>query len=638
MDKNQTIGLVLIALLLIGYSYFFAPTPGQPPQPVAENSTTTTRPSDTAAVQQQPTLQAGPDQQQIDSLEQELKRQKFGVFAGAMNGTEQTFTVETEKLRVTFSNRGGAIEQVELKNYKTYWQEPLVLYKRNDENSESLLVQIPTRTIDLKNFYFQTASSSATVGANDSLQVVFSLDLPDGSTIKQQYKLFGDKFRINYNLQGQQLGSTLASNRMVYTWKKRQELFENDIDESRRRSSLNYHTVSDEGDNISPGSDMDEELLTTPVKWLSMKQRFFSSAVIAETRFDSAYVYAQVPENDEKTVRNVRIRANLSAASLNNMNAGFTYYFGPNEYNLMKGIAPGFEENVYFGYPIIELFGKYLVYPVFNFLENYIGNYGIIIIILVVLIRILLSPLTYRSYMSMAKTKVLKPEMDELKEKYGDDQQKIQSETMKLYQKVGVNPISGCIPLLLQMPFLLAMFQFFPNAIAFRQEGFLWAEDLSTYDSIFSLPFTIPAYGDHVSLFTILMTASTILTVQFNSQAATVQGPMKSIQYFMPLIFMFVLNSFPAALNFYYLISNITTFGQQQIIKRFVDDEKIRKILEENKKRNKNKKKSKFQLRLEEAMKAGEQAQANKQAKNTNNNNNNNKQQNRQPSKRRGRR
>jgi len=234
--------------------------------------------------------------------------------------------------------------------------------------------------------------------------------------------------------------------------------------------------------------------------------------------------------------------------------------------------------------------------------------------ILVLVIKLFLSPLSYKSYLSMAKTKVLKPEMDEFKKKYPDDAQKQQQEQMKLYQQVGVNPLSGCIPVVLQMPILFAMFYFFPSSIELRQQSFLWATDLSTYDSVLTLPFTIPLYGNHVSLFTLLMTASTILYTWSNNQVSSVQGPMKSISYMMPVVFMFVLNSFPAALSFYYFVSNIVTFGQQMLIRKFVDEDKIRAILDENKLRNKDKTKSKFQLKLEQAMKSGEQ-QAKKKGK-----------------------
>lgn len=207
----------------------------------------------------------------------------------------------------------------------------------------------------------------------------------------------------------------------------------------------------------------------------------------------------------------------------------------------------------------------------------------------------------------MAKTKVLKPELDAIKEKHGDDMQKAQAEQMQLYQKVGINPLSGCIPMLLQMPILLAMFYFFPNSIELRQEAFLWAKDLSTYDSILNLPFTIPFYGSHVSLFCLLMTASQILYTWSNSQMTTVQGPMKTMQYIMPVAFLFFLNSFPAGLTFYYFVSNMFTFAQQAVIKNFIDEDKIKAVLEENRKRNVNKKKSKFQTRLEEAMKASKE-------------------------------
>jgi YidC/Oxa1 family membrane protein insertase len=270
--------------------------------------------------------------------------------------------------------------------------------------------------------------------------------------------------------------------------------------------------------------------------------------------------------------------------------------------------------NIDLGWPIIREINRWIIIPLFNFFEKFIPNYGIVIILLVFVIRLIISPLTYKSQIQMAKTKVLQPEMAKIKEQFPDDMQKQQSETMKLYQKVGVNPLSGCIPLLLQMPILFAMFQFIPNAIELRHKSFLWAEDLSTYDSILSLPFSIPGYGDHVSLFTLLMTLSTLLITQMSSSqmAANTPGPMKSMQYIMPFIFLFVLNGYPAGLTYYYFISNLVSYGQMKLIRRFVDDEKIKEILEKNKARNANKKKSKFQQRLEEAMKAQEETKKSK--------------------------
>jgi YidC/Oxa1 family membrane protein insertase len=267
---------------------------------------------------------------------------------------------------------------------------------------------------------------------------------------------------------------------------------------------------------------------------------------------------------------------------------------------------------VYFGWPIVRIINRYFIVNVFHFLEKFISNYGIIIIILVLLIRVLLLPLSYKSYISLAKTKVLQPEIEEIKARNGDDMAKVQQEQMKLYQQVGVNPLSGCIPVLLQMPILLALFSLFPNLIELRQKEFLWSSDLSTYDSIATLPFAIPFYGSHVSLFTILMTISSVAYAYFNNQVSTIQGPMKSLQYIMPIMFMFILNSLPAGLTFYYFVSNVISIGQQVIIRKFVDESKIRRVLEENKLKNKDKKKSRFAQRLEDALKNAEEAKKKK--------------------------
>ena len=313
-----------------------------------------------------------------------------------------------------------------------------------------------------------------------------------------------------------------------------------------------------------------------------------------------------MPEEGSNVVKQMKMNV---AMPLENGQLGYRYFFGPNDQRVMDDVAPAFEENIDFGWAIFGWISKYVISPIFHFMEGYIGNYGLIIVLLVLLVKTVLFPLSYKSYVSMAKMKVLKPELDEIKERHGDNMQEAQKEQMQLYGKVGVNPISGCVPMLLQMPILLAMFNFFPNSIELRQEPFLWTDDLSTYDSIATLPFEIPFYGDHVSLFVILMTLSTILYTWSNNQATSVQGPMKSVQYLMPVVLMFVLNSFPAALSFYYFVSNLVTFGQQAIIRQFVDDEKILKKLQENKLRNKDKKKSKFQARLEDAMKASQEKQ-----------------------------
>jgi YidC/Oxa1 family membrane protein insertase len=320
-----------------------------------------------------------------------------------------------------------------------------------------------------------------------------------------------------------------------------------------------------------------------------------------------------VNESDTSVVKRANINVFFPTKDLAGGGATYSFYFGPNDYQTIGHVAEDFAQNVYLGWPPVYWINKFVIFPVFHFLTKGITNYGLIIVILCILLRIVLLPLSYRSYLSMAKMKVLKPELDEIKEKFSDDTSKVQQEQLKLYQQAGVNPISGCIPILLQMPILFAMFYLFPNSIELRQQSFLWAEDLSTYDSILNLPFTIPFYGSHVSLFTILMTASTLIYTWQNNQLSSVQGPMKSMSYIMPVVFMFVLNTFPSGLSFYYTMSTLLTFGQQAIIKRFVDEGKIKRIMDEHRRTMAagGGKKSKFMSRLEDAMKASEEARKN---------------------------
>jgi YidC/Oxa1 family membrane protein insertase len=288
----------------------------------------------------------------------------------------------------------------------------------------------------------------------------------------------------------------------------------------------------------------------------------------------------------------------------------FSWYLGPNAIEVLEHVADGYDKNVYLGIPVVNLINRYFMVNLFHFLEDTVHNYAIIIILLVLIIRLILFPLNYRSYVGMAKMRVLQPEVNEIKERLGDDTAGIQAEQMKLYQTAGVNPLSGCIPLLLQMPVLLAMFNFLPNAIELRQQGLWWSEDLSTFDSIATLPFVLPGYGNHVSLFTILMTASTLLVTWYNNQTSTMANQqMAVVSYVMPVVFMFILNSLPAGLNFYYLISNLASFTQQWIIRRSVDDKAIHAKLQANKAKNavKPKNPNSFAQRLEAAMRAAEE-------------------------------
>lgn len=604
MDKNQITGLILISLLMLGYFYFNQDI--QPTEPV---------PQPTPEVQEtqpeviQPAAPVGETvEPQGDSIYIAQQEAEFGELATAMQGEAQKVVLENDVMRVTFSTKGGLVKEVLLKEYLTFDQRPLILF---DEASTemALYLSVSGKEVNIGDLYFENMGVTQ---AGDSSRLHFKVALPNGGSIDQYYAL-GESYELRYHIRTPGLETNPASIGR-FEWLDRIKKVERGLEESRRKSAVNYYlsdgSFEDVGDN---SNDLEQEIISQPISWVTLKQKFFSAGIIADLKFSGGTVSTQVPSEEDSTVVK-ELFANMNFPETNLQTSGFTFYFGPNDYQIMKKVTEGFSKNVYLGWVIFAWINKWLIIPVFSFLEGSIANYGLIIIILAFFIKLILSPISYKSYLSMAKMKVLKPQLDEIKEKHGDDMQKAQAEQMALYGKVGVNPLSGCIPMLLQMPILLAMFNFFPNSIELRQAGFLWATDLSSYDSIMSLPFEIPFYGDHVSLFTLLMAGSTLLYTWSNQQMqASMQGPMKSMQYLMPVMMIFFFNNFSSGLTFYYFVLNILNFGQQAIIKKFfIDEEKILRIMEKNKVRNKHKKKSKFQQRLEEAMKAAEESKKSK--------------------------
>ncbi|NMM50603.1 membrane protein insertase YidC [Marinigracilibium pacificum] len=621
MDRNQAIGLSLIAVMFIIYTQFFFDEP-------KVDETTENNPGQTEQVITESNEQKASEEvsviesEESDSVKQAIANSKYGAFAPSANGNEDFFTLENNLLEVKISSKGAIIKSVRLKDRETYLGEPLFLI---DENSskQSLITEIDGKTIDLTDLFFSSSSpKTVSVSEGSESEIKFESTGTSGKSIIVTYKLAHNQFTVDYDLDFKGVNTNGKS--LVISWDNHTKRLEKQLEGvrvgSRPETTINYfRSDNEEFKSLDAAStDPQYDTLATPVKWFSMSQKYFSAALIADKGFtNTQFKTITPPESDTTTVKELYAKASIPLSDLNGENSSLKYYFGPNNYYVMEAVegAPDFKENVRFGWKILAFINKGLVLPIFHFLERFTGNYGLIIFMLVLIIKLMLSPLTYKSYKSMAKMKVLnnllKPETDQLKEKYGDDQAKVQQETMKLYQKMGVSPfaaMSGCIPMLLQMPILFALFNFFPYSVELRGESFLWANDLSTYDSIATLPFNIPFYGNHVSLFTLLMTLSTILMTYTNSQmnSAQMQGPMKTIQYFTPVIIMFVLNSFPAGLTYYYFLSNTITFGQQTLIKKFmINEEKIEQQIEENRKL-KGGKKSKFQSKLEEAMKAQE--------------------------------
>ncbi|MCC5921040.1 MAG: membrane protein insertase YidC [Cyclobacteriaceae bacterium] len=608
MDKNQAIGLGLIAVILFTYFGFFAEpyyeeTEEQFEQEVASQSANQ---ENRQTVERLEEVEETSEDSVSDSLRNAELNNRFGFFATSAQGEEKEYTLENDDIVIKVSSKGGEISYAELKGHRTYNDEPLVLL---DDKSSDFNMNIPFLfgKVNINDLYFESPQAQVQKATGDTLKLQLIVRGDDNRSLTLDYVLPPSGHQIHKSIRTINLENQLADLPITIEWQNRLKPVERDLKISRTKTNFHYRTYEKGFQSLSASSEFDEKSAEQPVHWIGMKQKFFTTGLVnrSGSGFRAAEFSKSFDENDttiEKTM-NAKMNFNLKDGEQH-----LTYFFGPNDYKDLKAVAADFDENLDLGWIfLLKWINKYIVINVFHFLEKYIGNYGIIIALLALFIKIILLPLSYKSYMSMAKMRVVKPDIDEIKEKYGDDMQKVQTAQMELYRKAGVNPLSGCVPVLLQMPILFAMFYFFPNSVELRQESFLWAADLSTYDAIINLPFNIPLYGSHVSLFTILMTASTIVYTWSNQQLTAQSGPMKNIAYFLPITFMVFLNSFPAGLTFYYFVSNIITFGQQEIIRRFVDEDKVKKIMEENKKKNANKKKSKFQLRLEEAMKAAEE-------------------------------
>ncbi len=609
MDRNQITGLIMMLVLLTVYFQFFAPEPPQPdPNSVIPDSIVSDTNTESLITDVEP-------EPLPDSVQNLALRGQFGDFASAASGTSSEITIENDQFILTFDTKGATVKKVQLKEHLTSEGDPVVLF---DEGSSdiSLLFNSNNNVISTSDLYFNTRASNRKLSGEETAEIVFSAKTANGGTLDFIYTAFGSGYQLGFEVQSKNIDALIDNTDFNFIWSSQLRKLEMDLTDARNRTTIKYFSVVDDDvDYLTETSTELEELnLEEQLKWVSIKQKFFTSAIIAEQQFSSGFIQTDIPGSDE-IVKNADMRLVVPVGDIKTGKANFTYYFGPNDYNILDEVTEGFWKNLTLGWGPFGLVNKYLVIPIFNFLDTYLNNYGLIIFLLVIVIRLILAPLTFTSHMSMAKMKVLKPELDEIKERHDGDMQKAQAEQMQLYQKVGINPLSGCFPLLLQMPILLAMFYFFPNAIELRQQSFLWATDLSTYDSILTLPFTIPFYGDHVSLFTLLMTASTILYTWSNSQIQTVQGPMKSVQYVMPIMFLFFLNNYASGLTYYYFLTNLVSFGQIAIFRRLVDEEKILKKLEENKKKNHGKKTSGFQARLQEAMKASQEQQRKKKSK-----------------------
>ncbi len=609
MDRNSVVGLLLIGLILIGFSIYNAPSQ----QEVAamkhrQDSIALVEKKQQAArlaVQKAVNQPAQQDSAIPDSARLAHQADVLGVFAGAGQGAEQLVQLENDIMKVTLTSKGGRVKSVELKKYKTWDGKPVRLFE-GDSSVLGLNFFANNRSISTADLYFQPQQASVKVAGKDSAVVAMRLttDSPD-RYIEYRYTIRGNDYKFGYAVNFHGMGEVIAANTnyIEMNWSQQMAPQEKDVVTERQNSTIYYMYSDDEVDYLNERKDLQEDL-KTKVKWVAMKQHFFTQVIIADNSFDKPTRVETVSGVEgDKFVKKMNPSFTMPYNHQKDETFAMNCYFGPNHYQILKHAGSNLEKQIPLGWGIFGYVNRYIVIPIFNFLDSFSWNYGIIIFILTIVIKLMLLPLTFKAYKSQAKMRVLKPEVDEIQGKFKEDPMKLQQEMMSLYRKAGVSPLGGCLPMLLQFPILIAMFRFFPQSIELRQQSFLWAHDLSTYDSILDLPFKIPFYGDHVSLWTLLMTISTLLITWVNSQTSVTNPQMKWMMYLMPVVFLGVFNSYSAGLSYYYFLANTISIGQQYLFKSFVDEAAIHAQIQENKKRPASQKKSKFQQRLEQMAK-----------------------------------
>lgn len=541
---------------------------------------------------------------------------QLGPFAAAAQGKAQDYVIENELQRITISSKGGTIKSVLLKRYKTWDKQPLYLFNEKSQQFSYQFVIAGNKIVNTKDLYFETGGGSFEVKGDEEKSISFRLKAGEGQYFEQKYTLKGNQYLVDYNVNVVGLEKIMPnSNDIQLTWSSTLLNLEQSVETERRYSALYYCYANGDLSNLDENKANQQEALTGKADWISFKQQFFNASIFGKGLFGGS-VKADFNKDDKNYVKK------YDATLIMDYHPGaanaypLRFYFGPNRYATLKSAGGNFEgiiklspDNFVFNW--IKYITKFAIIPTFNILDNIGMNYGIIILILTILLKLVLTPLTWKAIKSGAYMKVLKPEIDALKEKYGDDQQRISTEQMKIYQKAGVSPFGGCLPMLLQMPILLSMYYFFPNSIELRQQPFLWAHDLSSYDAILSWSSALPLIGTHLSLFTVLMTLTSILSAVYNqnqSGMGNTQPGMQYMPYIMPVMLMFMFNGFPAALTYYYLLQNVLTIAQQWIMQKFFIDEKaLHKKIEENKKNPA--KKSGLMKRLEDIQQQAEAQQ-----------------------------
>ena len=651
MDKKTILGIVVVAVLFLGFAYVntkqqekyqqkmaawqayqdSVAAASRPAVPAADSAAGGAAESAVAASGETAAPEAEAD------LAQTVRQRRIAAMGeyltAAQEAEPEEFTVENEVMTVRFSTRGGQITGVTLKDYTKY-------APRGQRDQLIELMDPASARFDMS-FYVKNGLNNVKVNtmdyvfraepvetAGDARRVTMRLAVAENAWLEYEYLIYNKQaperdYLVDFNVRLVNMAPQMANQTSIgIDWSNVSYQNEKGFQNENMYTTLAYRFPGESSiEELGMSDGAKSKSVSTAVNWVAFKQQFFSSVFIAPQNVSSANMAFDTAAPGSELLKSFSVQMAVPySAQVEGYD--FAFYFGPNKYAILKKVTDNngadlhMERLIPLGWGIFGWVNRWCVIPVFDFLRNYIGSFGIIIFILVLLVKLVISPLTYKSYVSMAKMRLVKPQIDELAKKYPkpEDAMKKQQATMELYKKAGINPMGGCIPMLIQMPILIAMFRFFPASIELREQPFLWADDLSSYDSIVNLPFSIPFYGDHVSLFALLMAVSLFGYSWFNyQQTASSQPQMAGMKfmmvYMMPIMMLFWFNSYSSGLCYYYLLSNIFTIGQTLVIRRMVDDNKIHAIMQANAAKKSKGKKSKFQQRYEELMRQQEAQQ-----------------------------
>jgi YidC/Oxa1 family membrane protein insertase len=631
MDKNTVIGFLLIGAVLFAFTWLNQPSPEQvEAQRRYQDSIARIeyiRQVEQQIQEQQATIEEDSMQYLPDSVKNVQLQHTYGVFAGAMEGKEETVTLENDLLELRISTKGGRLEYARLKEYVTHDSQPLILFQEKESKLDFTLVTATNRVVSTADMFFTP------VKGNDPNSITMRLNISESSYIDFAYSLKPNDYMLQYTIRGHGLNGILSpgANTLDLVWEQDIRQQEKGRKYEDQHTALYYKFLADDVENLSEGKDQSEKI-SNRLKWIAYKDKFFATVLISRDGFEATTLESKLV-SASGYLKRFKTIASVPFDLKGEEPTSLTYYLGPNQYTLLKAYDKGaeagqeldLEKLVPLSFSFLRVINQYFILPIFDLLGKFFTSYGLIIFLLTLIVKLILFPLTYKSYMSSAKMRVLRPQVEAINEKYpGQDKaMERQRATMELYSRAGASPMAGCLPMLLQFPILIALYNLFPSAIELRQQSFLWADDLSTYDAVIHWDAQIPLIstylGNHLSLFCILMTAVNIIYTKFNMDMTNTgqqQMPgMKMMMYMMPLMFLFFFNQSASALSYYFLVSTLISIAQTLSFRFLINEEKLLAKLEANKKKP-AKKKSGFMKRLEEAQRQQQETLKKQQRKN----------------------